>query len=53
MIIASKAQRRKQGSRAHKHQSAQKLERESHPFVLQPKEGWARMKGRERVKACV
>lgn len=57
MIIASKAQRRKQGSRAHKHQSAQKLERErereSHPLVLQPKEGWARMKGRERVKACV
>lgn len=57
MIIASKAQRQKQGSRAHKHQSAQKLERErereSHPLVLQPKEGWARMKGRERVKACV
>lgn len=43
MIIASKAQRRKQGSRAHKHQSAQKLERErereSHPFVLQRKKG--------------
>lgn len=36
MIIASKAQRRKQGSRAHKHQSAQKLERERERENLTP-----------------